>query len=131
MDAEPILSFEESLRQGAELFNKREFFEAHEIWEDVWQEAEGDKRRLLQGLIQVAAGFHKLQIGMPSGTYKLLHRAVEHLALVPPEEHHTLELETLVASATYWRDEAKRMVDSFKTRYDTERIPTLTFKNDC
>jgi predicted metal-dependent hydrolase len=37
------------------------FFEAHEAWEGLWRvETDESRRRFLQGLIQVAAGFHKL-----------------------------------------------------------------------
>ena len=37
---------------GVLLFNGGCFFEAHEVWEDVWAESHGDERRLVQGLIQ-------------------------------------------------------------------------------
>src|SRR5262252_2870514 len=65
-------TFDESLRSGIELFNRREFYEAHEAWEAGWIDEPSDDRLLLQGLIQVAAGFYKLQCAAPSGTVKLL-----------------------------------------------------------
>ena len=37
----------EALDRGIELFNKQEFYEAHEIWEVQWNEEQGDERRLL------------------------------------------------------------------------------------
>jgi len=47
--------------RGAALFDRGEFFEAHEVWEERWRVTEGAcERVLLQGLIQVAAAFHKL-----------------------------------------------------------------------
>jgi len=49
--------------RGARLFDAGEFFEAHEVWEGRWR-AVTDKaeRDFLQGLIQVAAAFHKLLV---------------------------------------------------------------------
>jgi predicted metal-dependent hydrolase len=47
--------------RGALLFDSGAFFEAHEAWEMGWLvETDPTQRRFLQGLIQVAAGFHKL-----------------------------------------------------------------------
>ena len=117
-------ALEEALDRGIELFNKQEFYEAHEIWEVQWNEEQGDERRLLQGLIQVAAGFYKLQTGMPSGTYKLLYKGLEHLEIVK-DGLWGLELDALIEEATWWRDKAKEMVDQFQTHYDKERLPIL------
>ena len=42
------------LLRGADLFNRQQFFEAHEVWEDAWRESAGEERRYFQGLIQCA-----------------------------------------------------------------------------
>lgn len=39
-------------------FNNKEFFEAHEVWEDLWVEASGTRHPFLQGLIQIAVALH-------------------------------------------------------------------------
>jgi predicted metal-dependent hydrolase len=55
------LSLEEMVRSGAQLFDDGRFFEAHEAWEAHWLALKDEPRRLLlQGLIQIAAAFHKL-----------------------------------------------------------------------
>lgn len=46
---------------GVFLFNQREFWSAHEAWEAVWMTAEPNVKLFYQGLIQIAAGFVKLQ----------------------------------------------------------------------
>jgi predicted metal-dependent hydrolase len=54
---------DDPLAQGARLFDAGEYFEAHEAWEGHWRLATDEAdRRLLQGLIQVAAAFHKLLV---------------------------------------------------------------------
>jgi predicted metal-dependent hydrolase len=45
-------------REGIELFNAGEFFDAHEALEDVWREAGGAEKPFLQGLIQIAVALH-------------------------------------------------------------------------
>jgi predicted metal-dependent hydrolase len=43
---------------GVELFNRGEFWEAHEVWEDLWIREETELKLFYQGLIQVAGAFH-------------------------------------------------------------------------
>ena len=45
--------------EGLRLFNEEEFFEAHDVWEELWSESMGDEKKFLQGLIQVSVSlFH-------------------------------------------------------------------------
>ena len=45
--------------EGLRLFNEEEFFEAHDVWEELWSESLGDEKRFLQGLIQASVSlFH-------------------------------------------------------------------------
>jgi hypothetical protein len=61
------------LAEGRRLFNAGRFFEAHEVWESAWLREEGEIRALLQGLIQIAAGFHQgLDRRNPTGCARLL-----------------------------------------------------------
>ena len=53
--------------KGLELFNSSEWFEAHEIWEDIWHMASGDKKRFYQGLIQYAVTIEHIRRGNPRG----------------------------------------------------------------
>jgi len=46
-------------REGVRLFNEEEFFECHDVLEELWSESVGDERKFLQGLIQASiALFH-------------------------------------------------------------------------
>ena len=51
-------SIDTQYRAGIELFNKCEFFEAHDVWEELWSEYRGEDRTFYQGLIQVAVALH-------------------------------------------------------------------------
>lgn len=61
MPTHAAVSIAELVSEGARLFDEGRFFEAHEAWEAHWLGEKGEARRLLlQGLIQIAAAFHKL-----------------------------------------------------------------------
>jgi predicted metal-dependent hydrolase len=75
-----------ALRRGAALFDEGKFWEAHEAWEEAWLEEDGEVRLFLQGLIQVAAGYHKATVQLqPNGCVKLLRSGLAKLEPLPPE----------------------------------------------
>lgn len=87
--------------EGLEAFNSRQFFEAHELWEDVWRETIDPERRFLQGLIQVAAAFHHYSRENLLGTRKLLQAGLLKLDSFP-ETHGGLEIEPLRCAVREW-----------------------------
>jgi uncharacterized protein len=56
---------------GIDHFNKCDFFEAHEVWEELWADTQGPPRRFYQGLIQVAVCLHHFGNGNIRGAKKL------------------------------------------------------------
>jgi hypothetical protein len=91
----------DAFRRGLEQFNRREFFEAHESWEEVWLAAAEPEKTFLQGLIQVSAAFHHYQRGNLRGAESLLRAGLAKLAGFPAE-HRGLELEPLRRAAEEW-----------------------------
>ena len=94
---------EEGYRRGIKLFNERHFFDAHEVWEDVWRESTGPEKKFLQGLIQVAVAFHHHSTGNLVGARSLLERARRNLAEYPGE-FGGIQLTALLESTAAWRD---------------------------
>jgi len=75
-----------ALARGAELFNQGQYYEAHEVWEELWLTLEDEPRLFVQGLIQVAAAGHKaFAQNQPGGCVKLLTTALEKLEPAPPD----------------------------------------------
>lgn len=89
--------------RGIQLFNQRHFFDAHEVWEDVWRAAKGPEKKFLQGLIQVAVAFHHHSTGNLVGACSLLDRARKNLVGYPPE-FGGIQLGALLVSLAKWRD---------------------------
>jgi hypothetical protein len=71
------------LDRADELGAAGRFFDAHEELELAWNAAEGDSKILFQGLIQVAAGLHRLGLHpeKTEGAFYLLDRGVEKMRL--------------------------------------------------
>jgi predicted metal-dependent hydrolase len=61
------------LLAGAELFNRGEFFDAHEVWEDLWRDSAPPDRRFYQALIQAAVALHHFARGNLTGADRLYH----------------------------------------------------------
>lgn len=65
--------------EGCRLFDAGDYFEAHEVWEDLWNLADGARNAYLQGLIQVAAALVHAQRGNWKGNRKLFSTALGYL----------------------------------------------------
>jgi uncharacterized protein len=48
--------------RGWELFNRREYWRAHEAWEEVWKRHPEPSRLFFEGIIQLAAAYHLLTV---------------------------------------------------------------------
>jgi predicted metal-dependent hydrolase len=87
--------------EGIALFNREEFFDAHEVLEDVWRAAPESERKFLQGLIQLAVGFHHLSTGNRVGARSLLERGARNLSAYP-SPHLGVQLAPLLACTAEW-----------------------------
>lgn len=79
---------------GIEHFNVCDFFEAHEVWEELWTDYRGPDRKFYQGLIQVAVCLHHFGNGNTRGAKKLYLTSLDYLREYRPH-HLGLDLEKL------------------------------------
>lgn len=97
----------ETFERGITCFNCGQFFECHELLEEIWlAEAPGEKL-FYQGLIQVAAGFHHYQRGNLDGAHSLIRQGAEKLAAYPPK-HDRIDLAGLRAALLPWLESLSR-----------------------
>jgi uncharacterized protein len=85
--------------EGIEFFNRCDFFEAHESWEELWQEYQGPSRKFYQGLIQVAVCLHHFGNGNTRGARKLYHSSIGYLNDYRPH-HEGVNVERLIDELT-------------------------------
>jgi len=69
--------------QGIELFNEHEFFDAHEVWEDIWHMAYGIKHLYYQGMIQCSVALEHYRRSNPRGVISLYKSYTPKFAQVP------------------------------------------------
>jgi uncharacterized protein len=74
------------LQEGLVLFNRGQYYEAHEVWEDLWRATDGPLRLSYQGLVQSAVGLHHRSRANRLGAEALLHRAIRNLEKDPTVE---------------------------------------------
>ncbi len=88
--------------EGLELFNREEFFDAHEVLEDVWRAAPEEERKFLQGIIQVAVALYHHGNGNSVGARSVLRRAFRNLSRYP-EGFAGIHLASLLHSISDWQ----------------------------
>ncbi len=96
------MTFGERYQVGIRHFNAREFYDAHEVWEDEWRESHGMEKRFLQGLIQAAVALHHHSTGNVVGACSLMARARRNLAGYPGE-FGGIRVAELLAELGAWR----------------------------
>ena len=107
--------------QGIEHFNVCDFFEAHEVWEELWTEYSGPDRKFYQGLIQVAVCLHHFGNGNTRGARKLFTSSTAYLEPYRPM-HRGLDVDKLIAELTRC---CQPILDSTEEYPSVEIVPDL------
>jgi predicted metal-dependent hydrolase len=106
-DLHPTLSPAERrrlFRHGIDLFNRGDFFAAHETWEEIWRSTTPEPRTLFQGLIQVAAAMHQFRdLDRRAGPRNTLAKARGHLESYKPVACG-VQVEELLAAVQRWQE---------------------------
>lgn len=123
---EPEMSDEDwkDFQEGIRLFNKGEFWESHEAWEEVWKRCTENSRIFFQGLIQVAAGFHQLRRGIYHGADKHFRNALWKLKPFQPK-FMGVQVEELVGKVEASLREIRRLGKERLQEFSPDRIPVI------
>jgi predicted metal-dependent hydrolase len=99
--------------EGIELFNRGEFFDAHEVWEDLWHDTTGPDRRFYQGLIQAAVAVYHANNSNVPGARRLFESGRRYMSA---SGAHHLGLDV----AEFWR-----RLESALAEFLVEPAPTV------
>ena len=72
--------------EGVGLFNKGYYWEAHEVWEDVWRNEEEDVKTFAQGFVQVAAANSFVNLAKLASAKYLFEKALEKFRQFPSSQ---------------------------------------------
>jgi predicted metal-dependent hydrolase len=112
--------------KGVAYFNACEFFEAHEVWEELWKNYSGDLRLFYKGLIQAAVALHHFGNGNIRGARKVYGSSRNYLAQYRPV-CVGLDLETFLAEFDACFAEVAASQEEFpRIAIDAELIPEIT-----
>ncbi len=117
---------DERFHQGIRDFNTRRFFEAHDIWEDLWHEYRELDRLCIQGLIQVAVGFYHLENNNYKGSCSQFTKAVAKLDGYRPQ-HFGVETEQFVNNVKHWLSIAERLRAGEAATFSSEDFPHIEY----
>jgi predicted metal-dependent hydrolase len=73
------------LKQFVATFNSGEYFDAHEVLEELWLETEGESKNFYKGLIQCAVALVHYQRGNMKGATKVCRTACGYLNSYLPD----------------------------------------------
>lgn len=104
----------EQFERGIAHFNGGEFFEAHEVWEELWLRASAEEKPFLQGIIQIAAAFHHVKRGNLSGAKSLLAAGLAKVGQYS-DQHRGIKLAQLRTEAQVWLQ-----------NFETGQIPVIS-----
>jgi uncharacterized protein len=99
--------------EAADLFNRGEYYECHEVLEAPWREAEGIEKIFLQSLILAAVALHHDRCGNVRGAVGVYHKARERMLALP---------------STFRKIELRMLLDALDRYFDSlpaERQPPL------
>jgi len=69
--------------EGIDHFNAGRYFDAHEVWEEIWLRSSGDTKTFYQMLIQAAVGLHHYERGNARGAKGMYNNVVDKLNRLP------------------------------------------------
>ncbi len=64
--------FKDSFNEAIDLFNNQKWYEAHDAFEDIWNDLVGDERQVVQGILQISVSQFHLNKGNVNGAMILI-----------------------------------------------------------
>lgn len=114
-----------ALVRGVSLFNRRYYWETHEVLEAVWMDEFGPDRLFYQGLIQAAASLYHVLNANPKGVIKLAEDSCAKLRPYLPSRYG-IPLEGLIRTLELYAQQAREILGGTGSGFDYDRLPVLT-----
>lgn len=112
------------LVEAISLFNRRYYWEAHEVLEDIWLTEQGPARLFYQGLIQSAAALYHVLNANPKGVIRLAQEAQKKLRPYLPH-YYEIALSDLLEVLAAYVQQSQEILGQTRPGFDYERLPQL------
>ncbi len=118
----------DGLLAGIELFNSGEYFECHEVLEEIWRAEPDPVRALYQGILQIGVAFHHLRRRNWRGAVKLLTGGTDKVGRFLPS---CMGINTLALNeqARFCLVVLREIGPDRADQFDWTLIPTITIES--
>ncbi len=94
--------------QGFEMFNRGEYYQQHDLFEELWMKTEGPVRDLYRAILQIGVAYYQIERGNYRGALKMLQRSVQWLYFLP-DTCQTIDVARLRQESYALRAELQRL----------------------
>lgn len=115
---------EEAYIEYIELFNERDFYDCHEVLEELWLDYEGPARKYYQGLIHLASAYLLLLRGKMPGCRARFLSTLKYFADYP-DTYMGLHLAPLRENVTLWLERLDACPAGEQVAYRDADVPVL------
>ena len=109
-------------QQGLNHYRSKDYFEAHESWEDLWSDYYLEDRKFVQGLIQLSVSFVHLSRGNMNGAKSLLNKCTEKFRIYSGV-HRGIDVEYLIEQINNVKEMYNQIADP--KDFDWTYVPKL------
>ncbi|MEO5668991.1 MAG: DUF309 domain-containing protein [Bdellovibrionota bacterium] len=106
------------------LFNRRYYWETHEVLEDLWMDEVGRRRSFYQGIIQAAAALYHVLGANPKGVLKLIGDALPKIG-APFDNPWKIDTGPLISSLNSYRTQAEGILGLTQSGFDYRLLPKI------
>ena len=108
--------------KGVELFNKKEFYDAHEYWEELWLEYYLEDKKFVQALIQLTVAYYHLSTDNKKGALSLFNKSLDKMKMFTPD-NRGIDVNMIISSINQVID-----VINKNQMIDWDAVPILEIK---
>ena len=112
---------------GIDLYNQKQFYEAHEIWEELWTEYRQVDDKFIQALIQLSVGyFHILNINK-KGAISLFNKSLSKFQMYKGL-HRNIDVDIIIEDVEKTLNILEQIDDMKNFKWETVKV--IEFVNE-
>lgn len=116
------------LFDGIKLFNDHDYFSAHDFFENMWNETDGNKKLFFQGLVQISVGCFHIVCGNIKGAASQLSKSKSKLKKFSPE-YLNVNVDKLLKDITVIENQIYELRLKKINSIDLNLLPKINFIN--
>lgn len=121
---ENMVPIPDELIEAVSLFNRRYYWETHEVLEGLWMHEHGKPRLFYQGIIQASAALYHVLNANPKGVIKLAEESIKKLQPYSPK-YMEIEIDSLVHTMEDYIQQAKDILGQLRPGFNYDQLPYL------